>query len=523
MGDGGRAGDVLCRAIEERSGAHVVGEEGGELSVELAVEPGVGAEGYAIADAERGVRIVGGDRPGLLYGVGKFLHTSRCEEAGFVPGAWRGRSAPQCPVRGVYLAVHFGNYYESASEAELETYLEELALWGLNAVVVHFPTWQFTGLDDAGASANLARLRAVIGAAHRIGIRAGLLQAINQGYRGAPAEILAAPYPDDWARRGTLGVNVCPGRADGRRYLLDLYQRLLDEFRDIGLDYLVAWPYDEGGCGCELCWPWGARGLPSLFKELAAMARSIYPGIKTVLSTWMYDAPPAGEWEGLIRLLAEGSTWLDYVMADGHEEFPEYPLEHGVPGGLPLLNFPEISMWHMSPWGGYGANPLPGRLQMVWDRLPEDLAGGFPYSEGIYEDLNKVLCAQLYWRRERPTEEAVREYAAYEFSPDVADDIVEAVRMLELSHERGRDAPPRPSGAEKAFELVRSADGRLPDRARARWRWRLFYLRALIDAELARTGGKLEGDPLRQAFEELRCLYHVTDATLDRVRPPVEY
>ena len=66
-------------------------------------------------------------------------------------------------------------------------------------------------------------------------------------------------------------------------------------------------------------------------------------------------------------------------------------------GGLPLLNFPEISMWGNWPWGGVGANPLPARFQRLWDQVQHAVQGGFPYSEGIYEDMNKAVVAQFYW------------------------------------------------------------------------------------------------------------------------------
>ena len=97
-------------------------------------------------------------------------------------------------------------------------------------------------------------------------------------------------------------------------------------------------------------------------------------------------------------------------MADSHTDFPRYPLERGVPGGLPLVNFPEISMWGQSPWGGYGANPLPARLERLWRQASGKLSGGFPYSEGIYEDINKVICARLCWDPDRPAIETVKEF-----------------------------------------------------------------------------------------------------------------
>ena len=127
-----------------------------------------------------------------------------------------------------------------------------------------------------------------------------------------------------------------------------------------------------------------------------------------ILSTWTFDTPPTGEWEGLAQALAEDRGWVDYLQADAHEDFPRFPLDRGVPGELPVLSFPEISMWGQSPWGGYGANPLPGRLQRLWNQTEAKLSGGTPYSEGIYEDINKAICSQFYWDPERGAIETVR-------------------------------------------------------------------------------------------------------------------
>ena len=133
----------------------------------------------------------------------------------------------------------------------------------------------------------------------------------------------------------------------------------------------------------------------------------------------MFDTPPEGEWQGLADALAKADRWVDYILADAHEDFPRYPLDVGVPGNLPLLNFPEISMWGNWPWGGSGANPLPARFQRLWDQVKHVVQGGFPYSEGIYEDMNKAVVAQFYWDRDRSARETLEEYIAYEFGPGV--------------------------------------------------------------------------------------------------------
>ena len=391
----------------------------------------------------------------------------------------------------------------------------------MNAAAFSFPAWQYNSYDDPAARGNLERIRAMMKAARGAGMQVGALVAPNQTFRTAPNELRAQPFPDDWGRRGSLGVNLCPSLPAGREYLLEAWARLLDEYRDVGLDFVGYWPYDEGGCGCPQCWPWGSRGYVQICRDFSRLARSKYPGCKAVLSTWMFDSPPAGEWDGLTKVLAGDRSWVDYILADAHEDFPRYPLDRGVPGALPLVNFPEISMWGMAPWGGYGANPLPGHLQHLWNQVAGKVSGGLPYSEGIYEDLNKVICSQFYWDPQRTAQATVGEYAASEFSPRVAGDVLHAVEILEANHRRteGRfERPPQQTG--EARGLLSEADRKLTPQARRGWRWRILYLRALIDDELSKTGGKPQGPVLKEAFAELVRIYHAEHVHTNRVAPP---
>jgi hypothetical protein len=512
-----RAGGILARQIAERCGAKVVTTGAAAWSVELGVETGIGMEGYRIADGPGGsIRILGNDERGLLYGVGKFLRSSRYDRGGFVPGTWRGMSVPKCPMRGVYLANHFNNYYEAASPEELECYVEDLSLWGSNLLALGFPHWQYESYDDPAARKMIEHMRRIIRTAKQVGMRVSIGAALNGGFRTTPQGMRCTPVPDPLARHGNFGVNLCPSKPAARKELLKNWERLLDEFAASGVDYVTYWPYDEGGCGCRDCWPWGARGYLSLSQAVSALVRKKCPHTKTIVSTWTFDTPPAGEWEALGKALTEDRSWADYIQADAHEDFPRFPLERGVPGGLPLLNFPEISMWGQAPWGGYGANPLPARLQRLWNQTERKLAGGTPYSEGIYEDINKAICSQFYWAPERLAVETVREYAAFEYSPDVADDVVKVVEAFERNHLRGAIGP----SAEETFDRVKSIEAKLTPQARAAWRWRILYLRALVDRELLKTHGRLEGKTLQQAFRELTVIYRAEHAHSMPIRPP---
>ncbi len=81
-----RAGDILGRQITTRCQATVVTAGEAEFAIELTVEESPGSEGYRIVDGSgTGVRIVGNDERGLLYGAGKFLRGSRYDEGGFTP------------------------------------------------------------------------------------------------------------------------------------------------------------------------------------------------------------------------------------------------------------------------------------------------------------------------------------------------------------------------------------------------------------------------------------------------------
>ena len=512
-----RAAGILGRQITERCGAKVQANGEAAWTVELGLEAGIGTEGYKITNGPGGtVRILGNDERGLLYGVGRFLRSSRYDEGGFTPGTWRGTSVPRCPMRGIYLATHFNNYYEAATPGELEHYVEDLSLWGINLLALAYPHWQYAGHDDPAARKMAEHLRRIMRVAKQVGMRVTIGDALNGGFTSTPKEIRCTPVPDPLGRHGNFGVNLCPSKPAARELLLKNWGQLLDEFADPGLDCITYWPYDEGGCGCQECWPWGARGYLSLSRLVSALAHKKCPRLKVVLSTWTFDTPPAGEWEALSKALAEDKTWADYIQADAHEDFPRFPLEQGLPGDLPLLNFPEISMWGQSPWGGYGANPLPARLQRLWNQTERRLSGGTPYSEGIYEDINKAICSQFYWDPERPAMETVREYGAFEYSPVVADNFVKVVEAFELNHKRKEIGP----GAEEAFDRVQKMEARLTPQARAAWRWRIVYLRALIDHELLKTHGKLEGKALQEAFRQLTAIYHAEHAHSMPIRPP---
>ena len=518
---------VFARQVASRCDAKVVTEGEAPLVVTLATAADVGAEGYRIEDRPGGgTRIVGHDDRGLVAGVGKFLRTSRYDRGGFTPGTWRGTSVPTKPNRGIYFATHFFNYYHSAPVPEIERYVEDLALWGTNELLVWYDMHHFNGLDDPAAVAFRDRLRSILRTAKRIGMDVSLVVIANDAYANSPAELRAAGR----GRGGWYPCAVCPSKPEGMQYILKVLGEEFDWAADLEPRSIWIWPYDQGGCECAECRPWGSNGFLKCVEQVGKLARAKMPGTKIAIANWLMDK---NEWAGVTERLARTPGLADMlVIESGHG-----PAPGDVNPALPIVGFPEISMHDTWPWGGFGATPLTARAEAQWKATRDRWTGGFPYSEGIYEDLTKVVYAQLYWS-DRPAEETVREYIAFEFSPDVVDDVAGVVKTLEQNHHMrwwpgelegvtldlnwfpSRGAKPRPdAGAEEAFATMQRLDARLTPQARRSWRWRQLYLRALLDAGLKANGGKPD-DRCNEAFAELIRIYHAEDAN-PTVRPPL--
>ena len=420
-----RIASVFARQVEERCSAKVTTQREAPLTVTLKVDPAIGKDGFRIKDRAAGViEVIGQNERGVLYGLGKLLRTSRYSDDGFAAGKWRGESVPQKPIRGIYFATHFHNFYHDAPVEKIQRYVEDLALWGFNSLVVWYDMHHFNGFDDPEAVAFRARLRAILLAAKRIGMDVWLGVVGNEAYGNSPAEIRAAP---GGGRGAIFASDVCPSKPEGMQYILKVLGEEFDWAADLKPRSMWIWPYDSGGCGCAECQPWGSKGFMKCVKEVGKLAREKMPGTKIFLSTWFIKG---SEWSGIKEQLARDKGLVDGIVSEpGPHGLAIAPEDHG----LPMIGFPEISMHGTFPWGGFGATPLTARARKKWDSVKKTHAGGFPYSEGIYEDLTKVVYSQLYWS-DRPVEETVKEYIAFEFSPDVVEDVAEVIKTLDHNH-----------------------------------------------------------------------------------------
>jgi len=471
--------NVLLEVVRERIPAE---EASDGLKIALQMDEAVGPkESYRIDEADGCFTVTGADQLGLYFGIGKLLHTAAWTGESFAPMATNGVIAPDCTHRTFYCATHFFNWYNLCPIEELEKYTRDLVLWGYNTIHCTMSVTIYDSLEDPRVVALFNKIRRIFTMAKKYGMKTSTGATSNQGLHSAPKEFYADPSCYD-RRCKITGVNLCPAIPGALDYLLDVWRARYEMIKDLEIDAIGYGAYDEGGCGCPKCRPWGANGYPTLAKSLTKLTKEYFPNCRIGLSTWFFDQPDdEGEYEGFYARIESGELdFVDSITSDSHHGFPKYPLTHTPP--RPTLGFPEISMFGLRPWGGRGANPLLKRFQKQWDECKHVIMGGKPYTEGLYEDISKIQYIGYYWDKDRHYTDILREYCNYEFQAEFYDEILEMCHLIEENHVdvfEGRE--PDMDKARRVEALAEKVNAGMRENIKTGFRWRLLYIRAKLD------------------------------------------
>jgi hypothetical protein len=263
------------------------------------------------------------------------------------------------------------------------------------------------------------------------------------------------------------------------------------------VDVFWYWPYDQGGCGCPDCadesHEWAATFL-RIGPQVTAAVRESSPNARVLLSTWlMSDRERALVYEACER----GEDWFDgLLMETGRAGEPS------VDARYTLSVFPEISMFdtYFTSYGCNGANPAPRRFVAEARRIAARGYGATLYSEGAYEDINKVVWLSTLWDPSRSAEDIAAEYAGYHLGDANRAAATDLVLGLEQTWGAAKLRTISTDETGRLLVLAESLDAALPDDAGARMRWRLLLHRARLDHLMARIGPD----------EELQQLVHRT-------------
>ena len=500
--------------------------EGFEVTLE--VDETLSNERYIIVSDKDSASLRAADDLSLFAAVGRFLRLSNFDgRGGFDPYVGTLDFTPKKKLRGMYFATHFNNFYHTAPIEKVYEVVEDLALRGCNSLLVWFDMHHFESMRDKNAISLASRLRDILGYANAIGIGGSLTMISNEGFSSSPEHLRA-----EWAVQNGYHaspdshyhVEICPSKPGGIDEILHERREMLAYFSDLKIDYIVYWPYDQGGCTCSECAPWGADGFLRLYPHFKALVNEMMPRTEIILSAWYFDKFTSGEWSGLLERIEEFPYVLSF-FANG--ELPPEIKERGLPESVKFIEFPEISMWSCSPWGGYGASHLASFLDRNHATGKSIYSGAFPYSEGIFEDANKFIELSLYSGEHETAINALRAYMKFEFCTD-SRELFEALRLTENTLSRKRSRPGDhikvtlndPSEVEHIREIFEKYNSILPENITASRNFRIFYLRAIIDSEITRNEGySIRSELCQEAMKELDEIYYVNENTMPWVRP----
>ncbi|MEN6604969.1 MAG: hypothetical protein ABFD86_21370 [Bryobacteraceae bacterium] len=332
-------------------------------------------------------------------------------------------TAPAVALRGIYAPAHMNNPYAKLPVEELGRLFEDWALWGANA------TWNWVDpmsymprvdpfSKEQGAAESLAYMRRVLASlreAQRAGLEVGFTSGTNVVWYDQFRN-----HPGLRAQMGTrliTGQLLCPSQPAARKIILDNTRNLLAESRRMGLNIgsLDFYTRDPSGCACEKCKPWNRTSLV-VCRDIVEAAREIYPNLVGDLITWYWS--PEESMDAATWFSSQGAKyWLRFWF----HHFPtwrreiRYP-ELRLPASVRLGGMYNLSAADNDVYGNEGAITRFSYLIKLMTPFPErGLQGFHGYTEGNYDDLNKVVALQLLVTPQRPVRDIIEEYCRWYF------------------------------------------------------------------------------------------------------------
>ena len=157
----------------------------------------------------------------------------------------------------------------------------------------------------------------------------------------------------------------------------------------------------------------------------------------------------------------------------------------------PIRSYPDIThnvrCQYPIPWwdtalavtlGREAINPRPVQYAEIHNASAPETAGFISYSDGVHDDVNKVVWNVLAWDSDTPLREILIEYARFFFAPEVAETAADGIFALERNWIGSlRDN----GGVDATLALWNGLEKQAPA-LEGNWRWQMCLVRAVYDA-----------------------------------------
>jgi hypothetical protein len=461
----------------------------------------LGAEGFFLQAAGHNLFVVAKEGRGLIYGVGKLLHTAKYGPSSMHSAIPEGIEKPRMHDRVLYLAIHCDNFYEVQPAPAIYPIIEDAALWGTNAVSVWLDQSEYNDpFDSSVNNTDVRRVwdkeKEVLLFAQNLGLKPGFVISANDIYKNEAKPGILAQGSDSWNKAPLADPMTERGLAAILRDKTNLFRDIAEG--GIKLNSVLIGPYDTGGCWDEDCRPWIMTFLKLAEKE-AKVVHQYHPSARVLVMDWHCTDNEAEVITDYLN--ARKPSWLTGIWKDDRHPMDRFS---GVDRRYSVAGFLDVTM--IGGWGTIGANPFPSRLQSIFhDMVQAGISGYMAYSEGIFDDFNKALAAQLAWDPNKSLASLEDEYSNYYFSSVIASDYRQMVSMMEdswsnpLGHQATQTFMESGTDATRLDDLTGQAGAKLSDSLRDSWRWQVFARRASLG--LLATELRIQGESSAEEVE----------------------
>jgi len=393
--------------------------------------------------------LIGADERGVIFAIGDFLRTAELSKKKILFNSINEIStSPVYPIRGHQLGYrNTANSWDAWTIDQFEKYIRDLALFGTNSIE------------------NI-------------------------------------PFQDD-----APGPNMKVPRKEMSRKMSEICN-------DYGLDYWVWTPADVD-LSDKAKFEEEVKKHSDFYKECPRLDGVFFPGgdpgdndpryvmpfLKSIAAELKKYHPNAGLW---ISLQGFNDSQVDYFYEYLKENNPEWltgvvsgpsspalaETRFRLPRKYKHISYPDIThtircQYPVLDWdqafalteGREVCNPQPFYYAKIHNRYASFTDGFISYSDGVHDDVNKIIWSQLAWNPKKDVNQVTEEYARYFFGPSLAEPAANGISALE----RNWVGPLEVNGAvETTFAFWQNLELKNPG-LKDNWRWQQLVMRCYYD------------------------------------------
>jgi hypothetical protein len=442
---------VLCRVDQVPAG------------LSLNQSPPAEAEGYSIwedGSSRKAPTIcaVGRDDRGTLFAAGRLLRLMRMRKgSATLDRRYNVSTAPAYPVRGHELGYrNKSNTYDAWTVEQYEQYIRDLAVFGANTVqvlaVLHDMEKSGRHMTDSVAERN-AKLTKMIS---EYGLKTWI-----------------------WLPPGEEAYEE-----DTEAEVLQICQDLFEKCAEIEAIFIPGG--DPGDTHPKIVLPW--------MEKMSKLLRKSHPNAEV----WLSNEDMPHEWNAYLfdYLKREQPTWLTGIVFGTWVKMPLHEVRAQVPKQYPIVQYLDIThcvecQYPVEEWdsalaltlGREPINPRPMAMTNIFN-LTAPLAQGFnTYSDGVNDDVNKIIFTALGWDPKADAREVLTEYGRYFIGEDQGEAVAEGILALE---QNWNGPLAKNNGVSKTLAHWQKLEKNADKEALTNWRFQMGLFRAYCDAYLQR-------------------------------------